>query len=60
MQPGARDVEAPVVSWSQVVQQSGDGSVPFLSLRNLTEYDPSLCVYRDGQWVHPDDGPSTK
>jgi hypothetical protein len=40
-------------AWSQLDSPSAQAPVPSLSLDTLTEFDPRLCVYRDGQWVAP-------
>jgi hypothetical protein len=39
-------------AWSQIYRP-GMPPVPALRLETLTEFDPRLCVYRDGKWVAP-------
>jgi hypothetical protein len=43
----------PSPAWSQIVGSAGAVPVPSLRLETLTEFDPRLCVYRDGKWVAP-------
>jgi hypothetical protein len=38
-------------SWSAALAAGRTQPVPSLSLETLTEFDPKLCVYRDGKWV---------
>jgi hypothetical protein len=38
-------------SWSAALAAGRTGTVPSLSLETLTEFDPKLCIYREGKWV---------
>ena len=39
--------------WSQINSRGGGRTIPALSLRSLTEFDPTHSIYRDGKWVAP-------
>lgn len=41
-------------AWSQIRPAARHESFPALGLRNLTEFDPDKCIFRDGQWVEAD------
>ncbi len=47
------DPDDALVSWSQIKSNARKRTIPALSLRNLTEFDPAKCLFRDGQWVAP-------
>lgn len=49
--PTASDRAATSLDWSRELQGTGGKPVPSLSLDSLTEFDPRLCLYRDGKWV---------
>ncbi len=49
---GAADTKAPQ-RWSQIYHGGNTKPVPSLYLETLTEFDPRLCVYRDGKWTEP-------
>jgi hypothetical protein len=42
-----------LVPWSQSSSAGSLAPLPSLDLDRLTEFDPSACVFRDGQWVRP-------
>jgi hypothetical protein len=39
--------------WSQARRSGGLSPMRSLSLERLTEFDPALCVFRDGKWIRP-------
>ncbi len=40
-------------SWSALMRARNVGPVSPLSLETISEFDPRLCLYRDGAWVAP-------
>ena len=50
--PG-KDRSGPDRSWSAILNRDQIRPVPVLSLDTLTDINPRLCLYRDGQWVEP-------
>lgn len=39
------------LAWSRELTGPGSKAVPSLSLPTLTEFDPRLCVWREGKWI---------
>lgn len=56
---GAEDASKPAeadgksAGWSATLAAGDTAPAPTLTLKSLTEFDPELCVYRDGKWVKP-------
>jgi hypothetical protein len=45
------DPDGEILSWSQITSNARKQTIPALSLRNLTEFDPAKCLFREGKWV---------
>ena len=55
--PSREEAASRPMSWSRIVALGRVQPLAPLSLETLTEFDPSLCCYRDGKWTASESKP---